>query len=341
MLLTIPQSGSSGDPNPLEQVVSVFARYVDVGSKPHYLVGMALWALHTHVYNRYNRSPRLAILSPVPNCGKSTVLDILGAMVWNPERLADPTVASTFRLAGNHTLLMDEVDNLSIVKSMKTILNDGHSIGGHVTRTGKDGEVLSYPVYGPVALAGIGKLPVGLMTRSLVIRLHRSPNQMERFNPREQYYSHLFHNWAEQVNLNPDPQMPSQLIGRDADKWRPLIAIADSLDRGDVAREVALEFIKETDTPDIKEFVLRDIQKVFDGIKKDKLTIDAVYDALWEDDEMDCEIDYGEQKITKRQIGNILADFQIKSRPHRFRNGGVKKCWFREDFEEMWIRYAR
>jgi hypothetical protein len=64
--------------NPFDQVLGVFARHLD--TEPHYLVGAALWAFHTHIYMRYNKSPRLAILSPVQDCGKSTVLDILGAI---------------------------------------------------------------------------------------------------------------------------------------------------------------------------------------------------------------------------------------------------------------------
>jgi hypothetical protein len=118
------------DTNILEQICGVFARHID--AKPHHIVGIALWALHTHIYRKYDKSPRLAILSPVPNCGKSTVLKILRPMVWNPENLIDPTLASTFRLAGNHTLLLDEVDNMGIVKSMKAILNNGHEVGGSV-----------------------------------------------------------------------------------------------------------------------------------------------------------------------------------------------------------------
>jgi hypothetical protein len=337
MLLTTTTTAEGGV-NPLEQVVGVFAKYVD--AKPHYLVGIALWALHTHIYNQYNKSPRLAILSPVPNCGKSTVLDILGAMVWNSKRMIDPTVATTFRLASRHTLLIDEVDNMSIIKNMRSILNDGHSVGGSVTRTGKDGEVISYPVYGPVALAGIGRLPATLMSRSLVIRLHRSTKAMERFNPIGQYFASAFVNWAEQANLNPDPQMPAQLVGRDADKWRPLIAIADSFDQGTLARDVALAFIKESDTLDIKESVLRDTQKVFNRVKTDKLTADTLYEKLREDKEGEYEVDYVEHKITKRVIGNILAEFQIRSKPHRHRGGTPQRCWFKEDFEEMWERYA-
>ena len=329
---------ADGSVNPLEQIVGFFATYVD--TKPHYLVGLALWAFHSHIYNQYSRSPRLAILSPVPNCGKSKVLDILGAMVWNPKRLIDPTVASTFRLASAHTLLIDEVDNMSILKNMRSILNDGHSVGGCVPRTGKDGKVISYPVYGPVALAGIGRLPATLMSRSLIIRMHRSTKAMERFTLREQYFAADFYAWAEQADLNPDPKMPTKLVGREADKWRPLIAIADYFDRGEIARDFALEFLKESDTLDIKESVLRDTEKVFNRAKTNILSADTLYQKLVEDNDGEFDVDYIEDKMTKRVIGNILAEFQIRSRPHRYKGGAPKRCWFREDFEEMWERYS-
>jgi Protein of unknown function (DUF3631) len=329
---------ADGSVDLLEQIVRVFATYVD--TEPHYLVGLALWALHTHNYKWYPKSPRLSILSPVHNCGKSTVLDILGAMAWQSKRLIDPTVAATFRLANKHTLLIDEVDNMSIIKNMRSILNDGHSEGGSVTRTGKDGNVISYPVYGPVALAGIGRLPATLMSRSLIIRLHRSTKAMERFVPREQHYAPALYAWAEQAILNPKPILLAQLVGREADKWRPLIAIADYFDRGEIAREVALKFLEESGALDIKESVLRDTERVFTRANTGILTADTLYEKLREDEEGDFEADYEEHKITKRMIGNILADFQIRTKPYRYKGGTPQRCWFKEDFEEMWERYA-
>jgi hypothetical protein len=208
------------DTNIFDQVCGAFARHID--AKPHYIIGLALWALHTHIYRQYDESPRLAIISPVPNCGKSTVLSILSSMVYKPERLIDPTVASTFRLAGSNTLLLDEVDNISLLRSMKAILNNGHEVGGFVPRTNKDGEVTKYPVYGPLALAGIGRLPVTLMSRSIIIPMHRSDAQQEVFSPRDSFYAAEIARWAERVNLDPNPIVPSQIRGRDEISGVPL-----------------------------------------------------------------------------------------------------------------------
>jgi Protein of unknown function (DUF3631) len=324
------------DANILEQICGVFARYID--AKPHHIVGLALWALHTHIYRQYDKSPRLAILSPVPNCGKSTVLNILHSMVANPEKLIDPTIASTFRLAGDHTLLLDEVDNMSIMKSMKAILNNGHELGGSVPRTGKNGEVIKYPVYGPLALAGIGRLPVTLMSRSIIIPMHRSTLQQETFNPRIGFYLEEIARWAELVSLDPNPRMPAQIIGRDADKWRPLIAIGKALDRSLIAYEAMAGFFKEAILPDIKESLLRDIHEVFIEAKTNILTNEMLLDRLLSLEY--SEVDWSEHKLTKTKIARILTEFQIANRMHRYQGGTPARCWFAVDFEEMWQRYA-
>jgi hypothetical protein len=324
------------DTNILEQICRAFARHID--AKGHHIVGLSLWALHTHIYRKYDKSPRLAILSPVPNCGKSTVLKILRSMVWNPENLIDPTIASTFRLAGDHSLLLDEVDNVGIMKSMKAILNNGHEVGGFVPRTGKDGEVLKYPVYGPLALAGIGRLPVTLMSRSIIIPMHRSNAQLETFNPKDAYYSEEIARWADRVNLDPNPRMPPQIIGRDADKWRPLIAIGDAVDRSMVAYEAMSEFYKEKSAPDIKESLLRDIHEVFLDEQTDILTNDMLLDRLLKLEY--SEVDWSEHQLTKTKTARILGEFQIGNSVYRYQGGPGVRCWFKKDFKEMWERYA-
>lgn len=258
-------------------------------------------------------------------------------MVARPEKLIDPTIASTFRLAGDHTLLLDEVDNMSIMKSMKAILNNGHEIGGFVPRTGKEGGVIKHPVYGPLALAGIGRLPATLMSRSIIIPMHRSTIQQELFNPRVGFYSEEIARWAELVSLDPNPQMPPQIKGRDADKWRPLIAIGKALDRSLIAYEAMSEFYKENTIPDIKELLLRDIHDAFIDAQTNILTTEMLLDHLLKLEY--SEVDWSEHLLTKTKIARMLSEFQIANRPQRY-HGVLARCWFRVDFEEMWQRYS-
>lgn len=335
---TLSSTNLHEDTNILDQVCGAFARHID--AEPHHIVGLGLWALHTHIYNQFPKSPRLAIISPVANCGKSTVLNILNSMVSNPEKLIDPSVSSTFHLAGNRTLLLDEGDNMSIVKSMRAILNNGHEIGGFVPRMGKDGEVIKHQVYGPLALASIGRLPVTLMSRSLVIPMHRSNKQLEVFNPREAFYFAEIERWAQRVNLDPNPVMPAQIIGRDRDKWTPLIAVGHAVDRSMLAYETMSEFYKEKSIPDIKESLLRDVNKVFIEAQKDILTTEMLLSGLLTLEE--SEVDWSEEKLTKTKIARILREFQIENSVYRYPDGTgtPTRCWFKKDFEKMWKRYA-
>jgi hypothetical protein len=73
-----------------------FQQYV--AAEPHHHMVFALWALHAHVYQKFEYTPRLALLSPVPHSGKTTVLRVLRTLVPGPELLIDPTAATLFRL---------------------------------------------------------------------------------------------------------------------------------------------------------------------------------------------------------------------------------------------------
>jgi hypothetical protein len=58
----------------------------------------ALWILHTFLLEVFNTSPRLAITSPERQCGKTTLIDILGLVTRCPLPTANATPASIFRV---------------------------------------------------------------------------------------------------------------------------------------------------------------------------------------------------------------------------------------------------
>ena len=145
-------------------------------AQPHDRVAFALWALHTHVFARFGYTPRLVLLSPVENCGKTTVLTLLLGLTNQPRLTADTTPAALFRsMHLGSTLLIDEADNLHIQRNatLRAILNGGHQVGQTVERV-IQGEVKTSKIFTPVAIAAIGDLPPPLMSRAIVVRMSRA-----------------------------------------------------------------------------------------------------------------------------------------------------------------------
>ena len=162
-------------PNVLELVQHVLKSYDDI--EDHEFVGVVLWILHTHVFNHFQISPRLALLSPTRGCGKSKTLKLIAKLAANAERHDNISAASIFRLIENTapTLLLDEGDNLGlkIDRTLRSILNSGHMKGGVVTRTIRY-EPKSYSTFAPAAIGAIGTLTLPLLHRSIVVQMHRS-----------------------------------------------------------------------------------------------------------------------------------------------------------------------
>ena len=132
--------------------------------------------------------------------------------------------------------------------------------------------------------------------------------------------------------------MPAQIKGRDADKWRPLIAIGNAVDRSMIAYEAMAEFYKEKSAPDIKESLLRDVHEVFNDAQTNILTNNMLLDGLLKLEY--SEVDWSEHQLTKTKIARILGEFQIENTVYKYEGGPPVRCWFAVNFEEMWLRYA-
>jgi putative DNA primase/helicase len=139
---------------------------------------IATWCLHTFVFDTGEHTPRLAIVSPERGCGKTTLLDLLGRLVYRPLSAASLTAAATFRVIDRDwpSLLIDEADAfLKDNEELRGILNAGHRYDGAMIRCiGEDMEPRRFDVFGPVAIALIGALPGTLADRSISIRMQRA-----------------------------------------------------------------------------------------------------------------------------------------------------------------------
>jgi len=343
--------------------------YIDV--QPHEYVGIALWILSTHVFNQFQISPRLALLSPVRNCGKTKVLVFTERLAASPERHDNITAASFFRIieSASPTLLLDEGDNLGlkIDRVMRSVLNSGHLMGGSITRTIR-GQPQRFTTFAPAAISAIGTLPLPLLSRSIAVQMQRSarkdlktieemktPEEIKRFGVLRQHIV----TWATGITrFDSDPPLPKILRGRTADNWRVLISIADSFDNAywsNVAREAATVFAGGYYDEDACVALLYDIRTIFRRKAIDRIKSMALVAAL-------CEMEDGvgvwsawrgeaddqaPHPITQGGIATLLRRFDRNLRPktlvglgsHKTR-GTAARGYYKHQFEHWWKTYC-
>ena len=324
----------------------------------HAYVATALWSLHTHVYNQFMVTPRLALVSPVRGCGKTTVLALLQFLTARGRKEDGITAAAIFRLVDREhcTLLLDEADNLGLDRDgiLRSVLNSGHRRGGSLTRVIKDAP-RRFSTFAPLAIAAIGTLPLPVMHRSLVIHMSRSTRNLRRFDETDPVVNAAYamiRTWARDVQLQHDPELPTELRNRPADNWRVLIAVADSFGPawGTRAREAAVDFSRAHRDEDAQVTLLNDICHVFNDLGADRLASKTLVaglvemdDALWAD-WRGLRDDQQPRRLSQGELARLLAPFGIRPRTiwPRQRNRGTKsaKGYMRSQFTKAWREFC-
>jgi hypothetical protein len=162
----------TSDVNVLDLVHYVVGEYVEL--RPHEYVAVALWILHAHLFERFLVTPRLALVSPVRGCGKTTLLALIERLLPRCDRTDNITPAVIYRLIERDrrsALLIDGADNLELARNgaLRAVLNSGHRKGGNIMRVIR-GEPMRFATFAPMAIAVIGGLPLPILHRSVVIR---------------------------------------------------------------------------------------------------------------------------------------------------------------------------
>jgi hypothetical protein len=344
----------------------ILQQYVEL--KPHEYVAATLWVLHTHVYDRFMVTPRLALTSPVRGCGKTTLLSLLERLVARADRTDSITTAAIYhKIDSEHpTLLIDEADNMGLVAqqngTLRAIIN-----GGHLKGTSRDllfgGQPRKFSICSPMAYAAIGTagiLPLPLMQRSVMIRMerHGSERELKRFDADDAeamaelvaIYRHIIL-WARKVTLCRNPEMPEEYRrSRGADNWRPLLSIADACSVGEVAREAAKAFAADYPDEDAAVTLLRDIRDLFNSRGTDRLASASIVGHLvGMDDAMWCEWrgargDLQPRALSQAGLGDLLRPFGIRPKtiwPLNRRVGDKSsKGYGRSQFEQAWRSYC-
>ena len=126
-------------------VIDLVHRVVEwyVWLTPAQRVAVTLWTLHTHVYDRFQVTPRLAVTSPVPACGKTVLAELIEVLVPKPEKSDTITAAAIYHIIDERhpTVILDEAENIGLTLApngiYRAVLNSGHRKGGCRTRTSR------------------------------------------------------------------------------------------------------------------------------------------------------------------------------------------------------------
>ncbi|MEU6221296.1 DUF3631 domain-containing protein [Streptomyces sp. NPDC047022] len=351
--------------------VEAFHRRFNVFPTEAGYVAVTLWDAHAHLLDAFDSTPRLAFLSPEPGSGKSRALEVVETLVPNSMAAVDASVAALFRSVsgvdgGRPTILFDEIDTIFGPKAgeneqLRGFINAGHTRGRPVYRCVGDGanqQVQGFPSFCAVAVAGLGKLPDTIMTRSVIVHMRRRARneKIEPFRtrihvPEGNKLRDRLARWAEAIQeqvTDVFPELPDGVADRPADVWEPLLAIADAAGGHwpARARKACIAFVKASRVNDKGSLGVRLLTDLRDHVMVgiDRLPTVAILDRLNALDDAPWADLHG-KPLDNRRLSKMLAEYMtVDNEPIGSRNiktaGSVLKGYYAADLHDAWTRYC-
>lgn len=318
---------------------------------------MSLWAVHTYAVEAAWYTPYLWVTSPSGTCAKTLLLDLLEVLAARARKQDAISPASLARIAhAEHpTFLLDELDGVLKVggekaENLRTLLHAGFKRGARCTLcVGDDHEPRDFDVYGPKALAGIGRLWLTVQSRSIPLRMQRATKaelaklkrvRGDRLSSEAAPLRSQALRWAAdhlEGLRAADPVVPPALGAREADIWRPLLAIADAAGETwpDWARAAAvlLHKVNAADAEDgpVTELLLGDLRDHFgaslaaeDGYLRMAEILPVLHAledrpwGLWRTGKGD------EKPITSHAVGRLLRGYGLA--PEQMKVSGIRSA---------------
>ncbi len=314
---------------------------------------LALWTLHTWCLEWAPSSPRLALVSAVPNAGKSTVLALLGALVPRPLPLAHARESQLLTLIDqvHPTLLLDDAERWAIEGGrVQDLLIAGHARGAQYLSTVDWG--LEPPLrscFTPCAFSMMGAPPPEMARRSIVIAL--SPALAGEYAEPEGELSPEWlaeqrrkcARWAQDHGPEAMAQTPAPPPGFSLAKmstWRPLLAIAQAAGEAwrERGSEAALALGGDESEGELARELLEDIRMALG--EAERISSDALVKALTAKQERPWRRIVGGRALDARGLAKALAPFGIRPRVLRTEEGsGFARGYVAADFSDAFARH--
>lgn len=317
---------------------------------------VTLWCVGTYLMDVWQLFPKLLINSPERECGKTTLLLAIEALVENGMIASSITPAAIYRIIENHrpTLLIDEADRfLKFSEELNGIINAGHT-RRTATRIhcekNKDGtiEQKSFSLWGAQVIAGIGGQAETLTSRSIKISLRRKAvdeavarmpfdhvEQSETFRDALTDWAAENSDYISEMTLDG----PAGASDRAQDNWTPLVRVADAMggdwpdkamkafakleikDKDDTASSIGLDLLKDIHTI-MSQYSVQEM-----GAAQITKALISLPDTEWRS------LQYG-KPITSKRLNQKLREYQI--RPVKRRDSNV---YLFSDIEDNLRRY--
>ncbi len=319
----------------LDEAYNVIMRHVVIRRED--AIACVLWAVHAHLYDIFDHTPRLLITAPDAECGKTLLMThMVGSLVPRPQPVELMKPAPFFRLSESlkPTFLIDEMDVFIQEDSdLLAAVNSGWEPHGGVPRcVGEDNEVRIFSTHCPVAMAGVElnkKLPATTITRSIVISLERAAyediSDEDIYNPK-QHKQVLIDIGRKLARWSLDhrdkvsevaPCLPPKIRTRLADKWIPVFKIANVVG-GEWPKLAKAALFGQVDMsePSKARMLLEDIREIMDS-DEDRISTKEMItrlcrkeDAPWSDYNFRAS-DRENRRISDRQVSNLLKKYNI------------------------------
>lgn len=347
----------------LDALTKLLARYLVLPL--HADVAIVLWLVHTYLFASADFTPYLWVSSPVRECGKSTLLELLERLAYRAKMTGGITGAALYRWIDrdNPTVLLDELDARlkgDSGESLRSVLNTGFSRSGSVTIcVGDDHAPKEFKTFGPKVLAGIGRLWDTVASRSIPILLRRASKEElralskvrgNRIDAVCQPYRRQLLTLATAIRdevADVDPAAPDALGARHTDVWSQLFAIADAVGGSWPTRARAAAVALHggaSDESDVGLLLLEDVRQLFrDGLAVDgKLPSARIVEELVKREDRPWPEYHRGQPLTKSGIARLLGRFGVKPKNMRVEHGSnspVVKGYDYSDLASSFTRY--
>jgi hypothetical protein len=334
------------------------------------VTAVSLWIIHTYFIKKpkepqlFDFSPILQITSPEPECGKSTLFDILERLVNNPFSTMGASESSIFRSIELHqpTMMLDEFDHFDVANrnQLLGILNSGFKPNGSVLRSaiGKSknwDEIQHFSTWCPKVLCGIGSIPANLQSRCITIKLRRklASEQVESKKAVLRSHPDYFVNIRRKIVwfvVNYEDELcskvfepASELSDRLQDIWEGLFKLAEFLDGGGdalyAAKEAAIQISKSAriDTPSQRIELLTDIKGLLSDYSEDFVETNKLINYLVSLSDRPW-VELQGRPLTPHKTAELLKPFGIEPTQKRF-NKQVVRGYEKSALQDAITRY--